>query len=160
MVLDAEKPGHATMENALLLALMDETCAAPPDGFDVSLHDHRIHLKQNIDSRVADILLHAPGLPIVAENGIDTANRSTATSDDNYVQAEFTVNDTAPASAETEGFVIYGSGIMFLSDDTYLYQFWVQSNSKGLWNLMCNTRTDSEDGSMPIMLKPKAPHSS
>lgn len=80
---------------------------------------------------------------------------------DGYVPAGFTMNDTAPDGAETMGFVLYGSDIMFASGDTYLYQFWASNTSTtGLWNLTWNVDGDSSDGSVvPVMLKAKAPSS-
>ncbi|KAF2995156.1 hypothetical protein E8E14_000700 [Neopestalotiopsis sp. 37M] len=79
---------------------------------------------------------------------------------DGYVPVGFTINDTAPDGAATVGFVLYGSDIMFASGDTYLYQFWASNTSTtGLWNVTWNVDGDKADGSVPVMLKPKAPSS-
>lgn len=93
----------------------------------------------------------------VSLNGTnDTASFYIIPDGDGYVQAGFTVNGTTPVGAQTLGFVLYGSDIMFKSGDTYLYQFWAQNTSTGQWNLTWNTDGDSEDGSVPVMLKPEA----
>lgn len=86
----------------------------------------------------------------------DTSSFYIVPDGDGYVQAGFTINDTAPEGAETLGFVLYGSDIMFKSGDTYLYQFWAHNASAGQWTVTWNTNGDSSDGAVPIMLKPKS----
>lgn len=76
---------------------------------------------------------------------------------EDYIPAGFTINGTVPDGAATEGFVLYGNDIEFMSDNTYLYQFWAKNTSDGLFSIVWNTQGTAEDGAVPIYLKPTAP---
>lgn len=72
-------------------------------------------------------------------------------------QAGFAFNGTTPDDAETIGFLIYGSSVMFSTGSTYLSQFWAQNSSTpGVWALVWNTDGTAQDGSVPVLLKTAA----
>jgi hypothetical protein len=67
-------------------------------------------------------------------------------------------NKTAPSGAETVGFTIYGSDIMFISGSTLESQFWaMETDAPSEWELMWNVNGTQQDGSVPVTLKTTGP---
>jgi len=83
------------------------------------------------------------------------------TTANSYSSAGFvSSNDTAPQGAQTTGFTLYGSDIMFISNSTYLSQFWAhETGVDGVWALMWNVNGTRQDDSEPVVLKTTAPAS-
>lgn len=67
-------------------------------------------------------------------------------------------NETAPTGAETVGFTIYGSDIMFISGSTLESQFWaMETGASGEWELMWNVNGTQQGDSVPVTLKTTGP---
>ena len=67
-------------------------------------------------------------------------------------------NETAPSGAETVGFTLYGSDVVFKSGSTLQAQFWAMAtNATDEWEIMWNVNGTSQDGSVPVTLKTIAP---
>jgi hypothetical protein len=79
------------------------------------------------------------------------------TTADAYNPAGFTRNSTTPTGADTIGFLIYGSNVMFQSSVNLLSQFWAQNTTAGVWTLKWNVDGANEDTSVPVLLKITAP---
>ena len=67
-------------------------------------------------------------------------------------------NGTTPTGAETVGFTIYGSDIMFISGSTLESQFWaMETGASGEWEIMWNVNGTQQDSSVPVTLKTIGP---
>ncbi|KAF2175845.1 hypothetical protein K469DRAFT_679410 [Zopfia rhizophila CBS 207.26] len=67
-------------------------------------------------------------------------------------------NETAPSGAETIGFTLYGSDVMFISDSTYHAKFWAQDiGADSEWKLVWNVNGTGQSASVPVTLKTTAP---
>ncbi|EPE04326.1 cytochrome p450 [Ophiostoma piceae UAMH 11346] len=87
------------------------------------------------------------------------------TSEDAFEQAGFVSSASdAPTGAVTTGFVTYGSYVMLLEEDAtsshqlYVSEFWATNSSvSGVWALMWNEAGTTQDNSVPVTLRIKAP---
>ncbi len=81
-------------------------------------------------------------------------------SDASFAAAGFiTNNSTVPSGAVTSGFRLFGGQLVYLdSNGTMEAQFWATTTSStGVWSLMWNSAGTSEDNSVPVAIKTKAP---
>lgn len=76
---------------------------------------------------------------------------------DEFRGAGFVMNSTAPSGAATVGFVIYGSNVEYATETTYESKFYARIVSDGVWSLMWNSNSESQNGSIPVILKTVAP---
>lgn len=81
------------------------------------------------------------------------------TSDDAFEPSGFaTSNTTVPDGAVTDGFIIYGSQVMYNSGTTYEAQFWaVPQNGTDEAQIYWNEDGASQDGAVPVSLKTTSP---
>lgn len=84
------------------------------------------------------------------------------TTTDAFAPAGFTDDDAdLPSGAVNVGIVLYGSDVMYVSDQKLKAQFWASPiGSTGKYKLVWNSNGEQHDGAVPVGLKPKAPSSS
>lgn len=103
----------------------------------------------------------------VTANSTDTNTTATTTASTFYIvdtadafsPVGFVIsNETAPSGAQTVGFTLYGSDVVFKSGSTLQAQFWAMAtNATDEWEIMWNVNGTSQDGSVPVTLKTTAP---
>ncbi|RDW74924.1 hypothetical protein BP6252_06066 [Coleophoma cylindrospora] len=80
------------------------------------------------------------------------------TTTDAFAPAGFlSANATASTGVETLGFALYGSSVAFISDSTYLSQFWATKVSDDEYTINWNVNGSDHANSIPVNLKITAP---